>query len=101
MLTIESHAARCDITAGPTRRHTQQFGVKQHARVIADADGQTFHRNVPAWKFASDARALKRKVLLQQTGTIRSMTRQDTEQTATRGEEAGCSFPWKGTSPKS
>ena len=102
VFAIKRDALRLDVTARPTRRHPQQFGVEQHVRVVADADGEPFHRDVVAGKFRADARALKRKVLLQQTGAICRLSPQRAEQqTATRGEEAGRSFPWKGTSPKS
>src|SRR5207245_10659421 len=74
---------------GPTRCHTQQFRVEEHARVIADADGQALHRDVVAGEFRADARALKRKVLLQQIGMTRGLARlRGEEQTAVQFEKA-------------
>ena len=89
VFAVERHAARGNVTGGPTRRHAQQFRVEEHARVIADADGQALHRDIVAGKFRADARALKRKVLLQHTGMTRGPARlRDEEQTAVQFEKA-------------
>ena len=68
MSAIEGHSMRGDIAARPTGSHSQQFGIKEHVGIGGYADGQPFQSHVFRRKIGTDARPLKRKVLLKQPG---------------------------------
>ncbi len=63
--TIINDAVRGDVATGPTCGQSAQVGIEQDGGIIADTDGEPFHRRVARRKLGVDAGPLEWEILLE------------------------------------